>query len=323
MRAQVGLTFITLAALVGCSVERLPVSETPPPRVSPALSAGPSTVVTPMITPEPPIVVDGELVAVDSNVLAASNTVAGVRVLIEADRNPMPAGEPTWVTTTLFNRGPGVLHWMTDGCATHVGVRGQMSGMRWSAGGVQEGAAQTFKSWADQTVVELSGPISLGFVPERFVDRGDYACADVGVTHELEVGGRTVARHRWDGLTGEFGLPPPGPAELTATFHYWWRDGEPEGRGPDVAARLPVVIDRGRGPAELSPGQVIDVALSVPQFRALLEAHPSLQEWDMPIRVEYDPNAEAWEVELRILGGAAATVTIGTFGEVRNVDSRG
>jgi hypothetical protein len=319
---RIGLTFLVLA-LAGCTVERLPISESPPPRHSPAISSSPSPIASLSTTPEPPVVVDGERVDVDTTVVAASNTVDGVRVLIEANRNPMPAGEPTWVTTTLFNRGPGVLRWMTDGCATHVGVRGQMSGMRWAAGGVQEGAAQTFKSWADRTVVDLAGPISLGFVPERFVDRGDYACGDVGVTHELEVGGRTVARHRWDGLTGEFGLPPSGPAEVTATFDYWWRDGEPEGSGPDVAARLPVVINRGRGPAELSPGQVIDVALSVPQFRALLEAHPSLQEWDMPIRVEFDSKAEAWEVELRILGGAAATVTIGPFGEVRNVDSRG
>jgi hypothetical protein len=320
VRARIGLTFITLAALVGCSVERLPVSVSPPPSPSPAVSASP--IASPPATPEPPVVRDGEAVPVDSNILAASNTVAGVLVLIEADRNPMPAGEPTWVTTTLFNRGPGVLHWMTDGCETHVGVRGQMSGMRWAAGGLHEGAAQTFKSWTNRTVVELSGPISLGFVPERFIDRGDYVCSDVGVLHELDVGGRTVARYRWDGLTGEFGLPPSGPAELTATFDYWWRDGEPEGSGPDVAARLPVVIDRGRGPAELSPGQVIDVALSVPQLRALLEAHPSLQEWDMPIRVEFDRKTAAWTVELRILGGAAAVVTIGTFGEVWSVEVR-
>jgi hypothetical protein len=260
---------------------------------------------------------------VDTGIRAASKTVEGVRVLIEADGNPMRAGEPAWVTTTLFNRGPGVLHWMTDGCETHVGVRGQMSGLRWAAGGPQQGAAQTFKSWADRTIVELAGPITLRFVPERFIDLDDYGCADVGVTHELGVGRRIVARHRWDGLTGEFGLPPSGPAELVATFDYWWRDGQPEDSGPVVAARLPVVIDRGRGDADLSPGQVIDVALSVPQFRALLEAHPSLQEWDMPIRVDFDPTAEAWEVELRILGGATATATIGRFGDVRSVEVRG
>jgi hypothetical protein len=195
-----------------------------------------------------------------------------------------------------------------------------MSGLRWAAGGPQHGAAQTFKSWANQTIVELSGPITLGFVPERFVGRGDFGCSDIGITHELAVGGRVSGRYLWDGLTGDFGLPPSGPAELTATFDYWWRDGEPEGSGPAVAATLPVLINKGRGPAELSPGQIIDRALVVPQFRAVLEAHPSLQDWDMPIRVQFDPGTGLWQVELRTEDGTSALVRIDPFGEVGGVE---
>jgi hypothetical protein len=258
-------------------------------------------------------------VDVDPTVIAASNTVEGVRVLIEAERSPMPAGEPTWVTTTLTNEGPGVLHWLTDACETHVGVGGRMSALRWAAGTEQNGAARTFKSWANQTIVELGGPITLRFVPERWAGRGIDGCADIGIGHELGVGRRVVQRHQWDGFTGDFGLPPSGPAELTATFDYWWREGEPEGSGPDVAATLPVLIDKGRGPAELSPGQVIDRALAVPQFRAVLEAHPSLQDWDMPIRVEFDPGTGVWQVELRNLDGTSALVVMDAFGGVGSV----
>jgi hypothetical protein len=321
VRARIGLTVILLA-LFGCSVERLPAPESPPVNASASASTRPSPIASPAATPGPPVEPSGQPVTVDPTVHAASLTVEGVRVLIEADRNPMSAGEPTWVTTTVINRGPGVLRWMTDGCQIHVGVRGQMSGVRWSAGGPQHGAAQTFKSWANQTVVELSGPIMFGLVPEPFVGRGDIGCADLGVPHELGAGNRVVMRHSWDGFTGTFGLPPSGPAELVATFDYWWRDGQPEGRGPVVAARLPVLIAGGREPGALAPGQVLDVALSVPQFRAVLEAHPSLQEWDMPIRVEFDPDNASWQVELRIEGGATALVEIDAFGDVRKVDVR-
>jgi hypothetical protein len=321
MRAPRGLALLFVAAVAGCSVERLPPPESPPPSATATVSVPPPTA-SPAATSDLPIEADGEPVDVDPDIRAASLTRAGVRVVIEVDRNPLPAGEPTWVTTTLINRGPGVLRWMTDACETHVHVGGQMSGVRWAAGSPQEGAARTFKSWASQTVVELSGPITLSFVPERWVGRRIDGCADIGITHELGVGGRVAARYQWDGFSGDFGLPPSGPAELVATFDYWWREGQPEGSGPPVTARLPVLVEGGRDPEAGSPGQVIDVALSVPEFLALLEAHPSLQEWDMPIRVEFDPNTDAWEVELRILGGGAATVTIGTFGDVRDVEVR-
>lgn len=319
------VAIVLVAALAACSVERLPAPESPPPSRSPGFSASP----LPTTTPEPPIVADGEPVEVAPSVLAASNTVAGVRILIEADRNPMPAGEPTWVTTTLINRGPGVLRWLTDGCQTaHVQVAARMSGVRWGEGlPPQEGAAGTFKRWASQTIIDLSGPIPLHFMPER--PHPEVECADVGSPHELDVGKKLVQRHQWLGFvsqwadrTSEYGLPPAGPAELVASLDFWWRDDESELYGPLVAARLPVLIEGGRDPAALSPGQVIDVALSVPRFRALLESHPSLQEWDMPIRLEFDSKVQAWKVELRILGGGAAVVTIGTFGDVRSVEVR-
>jgi hypothetical protein len=323
MRARL-VAIVIVGALGACSVERLPVSESPPPSRSPRVSNSP----LPTSTPEPPIVVDGEPVYVDSTIRAASNTVGGVRILIEADRNPMPAGEPTWVTTTLINQGPGVLRWTTDGCQIHVQVQAQMSGVHWGEGIQQQDAALRFKRWASQTIIDLAGPIPLHFMPERN-PHPEVGCADVGIPHELGVGKKVVQRHQWLGFvsqwgnrTSEYGLPPAGPAELVASFDFWWRGGDSEQRGPLVAARLPVLIEAGRNAAALSPGQVVDVALSVPRFRTLLEAHPSLQEWDMPIRLQFDSKVQAWEVELRILGGASALVTIGTFGEVRSVEVR-
>ncbi|HSL33543.1 MAG TPA: hypothetical protein VK871_07825 [Candidatus Limnocylindrales bacterium] len=46
----------------------------------------------------------------------------GVRLTIELERNPLPAGEPTWLTTTVANTGPDELRWITDACDIDVSV---------------------------------------------------------------------------------------------------------------------------------------------------------------------------------------------------------
>ena len=49
----------------------------------------------------------------------------GVRVTIVLDANPLRAGQPTWVTTTVQNVGPDGLIWFHDGCGIVVdGTRG-------------------------------------------------------------------------------------------------------------------------------------------------------------------------------------------------------
>jgi hypothetical protein len=265
------------------------------------------------------VLAEGEPVRAEPGVLAASTTVDGVRVLLEVDRNPIPAGEPTWLTTTLINRRPGMLRWITDGCAIHVGVRGEMSGTRWNAGQQQSGAALTFKVWADTSILDLTGPVRLDVTPERLVGR-DVGCADLGVGHELAPGGRIVERHLWNGFTTGFGLPPSGPAEIRATFDSWTGDDHGEPDGPEIVASLPILVVDGREMSEPSPGQIIDIALAVPEFRAVLDSVPSIQEWDMPIRVEFDPALGEWLVELRTNRGTVARVEIGRFGDLRGVD---
>jgi hypothetical protein len=85
-------------------------------------------VATPVPTPDPTLPT-GNLET------TASVERDGVRVRIELDRNPMPAGEPTWVATTVTNIGDDDLIWLHGGCAISVGVNGRMNGRRWSFGG--------------------------------------------------------------------------------------------------------------------------------------------------------------------------------------------
>jgi hypothetical protein len=253
---------------------------------------------------------------VDLDVHRAVSEVAGVRITIETARNPVIAGRAAWITTTLTNTGRDRLHWITDGCSIHVGAYGQMP-FRWAGGFAHAGAAGTYKDWAYvANLPTLDQPILLRAVAEPFVGRGDFGCADLGVPHELAPGRQIRERHRWDGLAApDLGLPPSGPAEWIGTFSSWWRASDPgaefaETTREPVVVRLPVEIQSHRDPRALSAGQAIDVALLVPAFRALLEANPSIQDWDMPITTRFDVPSGAWQIGLRTDKGRSVVVLV-------------
>jgi hypothetical protein len=253
---------------------------------------------------------------VDLDVHRAVSEVDGVRITIETARNPLIAGRAAWITTTLTNTGRDRLHWITDGCSIHVGAYGQMP-FRWAGRFVQGGAGGTYKDWAYvANLLALDQPILLRAVPEPFVDRGDFGCADLGVPHELAPGRQIRERHRWDGLAApDLGLPPTGPADWIGTFSSWWRASDPgaefaETTRDPVVVRLPVEIQSNRDPRALSAGQAIDVALLVPAFRALLEANPSIQDWDMPITTRFDIRTGAWQIGLKTNEGRSVVVVV-------------
>jgi hypothetical protein len=236
----------------------------------------------------------------------------GIRVTIETERNPMRAGQATWVTTILTNTGHDTLRWITDGCSIHVGVRGEMA-MHWQAGFVQAGAAKTFKDWAFVAeIAAIEQPIMLDLTPEPFVLQGDFGCADLGIPHSLEPGRRIVERHQWAGDAAPHqGPPPSGPARLIATFRSWWRGpADLDATNDEIVVRLPVQIVDGRDPRLMSAGQAIDVALTVPAFRRLLETHPSIQDWDMPVIVRFNEAVGAWQVGFRTYDRESVLVDI-------------
>jgi hypothetical protein len=255
-------------------------------------------------------------IEVDLGVHRAVAEIGGVRVTIETARNPLIAGRAAWITTTLTNTGRDVLHWMTDSCSIHVSVFGEMP-FRWAGGFPQQGVAKTYKDWAYvANLPGLDSPIRLRTVPEPFVDQGEFGCADVGVPHVLAPGRQLRQRHLWDGTASpDLGLPPTGPAEWIGTFQLWGRDSEPgaakmEFSRDPIVVRLPVEIRSARDPRALSAGQAIDVALLVPALRALLEANPSIQDWDMPITTRFEATTGRWEIGLKTNKGRSVVVFV-------------
>lgn len=225
---------------------------------------------------------------VDTAVLSATAQGGGVRLTVEVEENPLPAGATRWITTTLENVGPDPIQWWTDGCEIDVGVRAE-SAFHWAWGDAQPSvgfrpadfAAFTFKDWTLRTASGGGdGPIALDITPESLIALGDVGCADVGIAHHLAAGGRIVERSRWEGLAAfDFGPPPGGPATMTAIFRNWWKDGEEEMSREDVVVELGVQIVDGRPPDFISPGQAIDVALRAPALQRLLERYPTVREW--------------------------------------------
>lgn len=194
----------------------------------------------------------------------------GVLVTIRLERNPMPAGEPTWLFASVENRGPDNVIWWHDGCATPVWAGGPLDA-RWREGLSMSGDAALFKRYALGLGFE-AGPVPLRvrFTPVQYIGQGQVGCADLGIADEIEPGQILESRLRWNGLVGpELGLPPSGPVELIGTFGYFWRASQ--GQPDDIPERrieveLDAWIDPGKPSDQLDPPEIIDVALTDKTF---------------------------------------------------------
>jgi hypothetical protein len=225
----------------------------------------------------------------------------GVRVTIELERNPMPAGEATWVSTTVTNVGSDDMVWFHDGCAVAVGVGGTMAGTKWRPGiGGQRGAALEYRSFALERLGVDDGSISIRFTEEaRVGQKGTYGCSDIGIGDKLEPGDSIEQRARWDGSAGTLlGPPPTGLVRLTGSFRYYWREaaGEPENITTGVVdLPLDAWIEQS-GPGGIHPAEAIDIALSDVRLANLLESR-DLWNANEPL-IRFDPSDSVWQVGL-------------------------
>jgi hypothetical protein len=198
----------------------------------------------------------------------------GVRVTIELERNPMPAGEPTWVTTTVTNTGRDDLIWFHDGCAISVGVNGQLVNARYLVGDSLPAPFQTMKGYLLDLRANDDGNIWVGFTPEQFVGKGTIACSDVGIGDRVRPGASIRQRAQWNGLGYLYGPPPPtGSVDLVGSFRYYWRTktGEPEDITKQVMdVHLPTWLI-GRSDTLLDPGEAVDAALADPRLPGILD----------------------------------------------------
>ena len=294
---------LALAALVAASCAS-PATVSPPP----AATASPGAVATAAPTVAPPVPDSTPSPAPPPTpaptmpgALPRTAIVEhdGVRLKLELERNPMPAGEWTTLTAVVRNIGSNVVTWFHDGCAITVNTWGEMA-VAWRRGVQQEGVAAMFKGRVLDYRAGSSpmrGPI-IDFVPEQWAGRGSYGCADIGMSDVIRPGRSIRQRYVWEGHAGlRWGPPPSGPVTLTGTFAYYWRGREePEG---DITERtieisLDAWITAGADEPWLSPPEVVDAALADPAFVAYLGTQ-NLGNGREEI-LWYRPELDAWEV---------------------------
>lgn len=283
----------TVAASPGAVTTAAPTTTAPGPDPTPSVSTLPTPTPAPTMPAGP---------------LPRTATVErdGVRLKLELERNPMPAGEWTTLTAVVRNIGNNVVTWFHDGCAITVNTWGEMA-VAWRRGVQQEGAAAMFKGRVLDYRAGSSpmrGPI-IDFVPERWAGRGSYGCADIGMSDVIRPGRAIRQRYVWEGHAGlRWGPPPSGPVTLTGTFAYYWRGREePEGDITDrtIEISLDAWITGGADEPWLSPPEVVDAALADPAFVAYLETQdlgngreeilwyrPQLGAWEAGVLVWYE-----------------------------------
>lgn len=220
-------------------------------------------------------------------------------VTLRLDRNPMPSGEPTWIEVSVRNVGPDTITWFHDGCADPVTIRGRMESS-WREGLPMRGDSALFKRYALGLDLDGPGPVpvNLVFVPEDRVGRGPYGCDSIGLADTIEPGQVLERRLQWNGLAADaLGPAPAGPVTLDAQAGYFWRtsEGEPTDiPSQTIGLTLTAWVDPGPPGGRLDPPEIIDVALTDPEFAAWLATKAfanGVEQW-----VRFVPAEGHWEV---------------------------
>jgi hypothetical protein len=224
----------------------------------------------------------------------------GVRVTITLERNPMPAGVATWVTTKVKNTGRDDMTWFHDGCAISVGVGGELDAARWREGRPQLAPAQAWKGYLLDTREPDAGALNVAFTPERFIGRGSIGCADIGIGDRVAPGETIEQRLQWNGLAADRLVPPPTDhVDLVGTFGYYWRasDGNDVDDIPSrtIEVHLETWIE-GDGIAWLHPADAVDAALLDTRLTKILASRRLHNGNERLLR--FDPKTGLYEIGL-------------------------
>lgn len=244
-----------------------PLAGSPPPSTRPSPATPPPPVLTPLpatATPEPSIPADLSRTAVVEQ--------DGVRLRIELERNPMPAGEPTWVTSTVTNTGKDPVVYVPCGEAVNVGAASV--GPSWRHGQALPNPAMAWKAYLLSNYGLEDDDRALFFFAAGQTGASS-GCGDVAHVTSLAPGATFRDRARWDGLAFRRLAPPPtARIDLVGKFEFDRGDPlveHPPEDGHLLEAHLETWIV-GRPEAYLDPGEVADVALRDPRLTALLAA---------------------------------------------------
>jgi hypothetical protein len=194
----------------------------------------------------------------------------GVRLTIELERNPMPAGEVTWITKTIENVGEAPIQYFP--CGEAMTVTGELRDRPWRSGAAVPNPAGAWKKYLLQQLDGRGGKRRILFLPAGLTGSSS-GCGDVLHIVILAPGKALRERSRWDGLSFRRLAPPPTTkVDLVGSFEYAHAArADVEAPRLEIAIHLDTWID-GRPEAYLDPGEVADIALRDPRLTALLAA---------------------------------------------------
>ena len=240
----------------------------------------------------------------DTQPVMATARDNGVRVTM-AWEEPLTAGEPTYLRTTVTNTRDTPIWWL------------------WGKSGL---AAQAFMPGLERRVGEPVVPLDFGDPDTLVIDLKNNLTSfgkhlrtrlalpleldevqglrrpgggDIGLPPErLRPGGTLEFVHRWDGSLefeqdqpGDVGLPPSGPVEVTGAASYAL---EPDGKVRSTEVRLETSVVGGWDEQHLDPLEVVDAVMADPGSAALL-ADADLSRYDTGI-ILFDTDEGVWYV---------------------------
>lgn len=282
---------LLISSLVVAACGTSPAPTTPQPSIA-SLPPLPSPTAVPTIEPTPGPTPPSGLARV------AVVERDGIRVRIELQRNPLPAGEPSWVKAKVTNRGTTDLTWFHDGCAQPAWMYAR-SEVAWPMGREQSDPVRMFKTYALGSSLnrDPSPFASLDFVRKRYLHWGSTPCADTGIPETILPGGSVRITLWWSGFSDQNrAIPSAGPATIYASAGYYWRKGLKARESSDnaIPLELDAWITSDAGPARLSPAQIVDAAVADPAFVEYL-ATQRIANGRATI-AWYDAKRDVWEV---------------------------
>jgi hypothetical protein len=282
--------FLLIVSLVGACVSRAPSVEPPapsvePPAPSPATSAASKLSTDPTSAPTVPANLG----------LIATEELDGVRLTIELERNPMPAGQTTQVATTIKNTGHDPVIYYPCGEAVTVGAT--IADLPWRPGASLPNPAMTWKGLLTNGQGLEDGRRVLFFPAGQ--DGAASGCGDIGHVATIAPGATFRERAGWDGLTFRRLNPPPTTSiDLVGSLSFDRGDPDVE-HPPEDRHLIEVHLDTwvaGLPDAFLDPAEAVDIALTDSRLTSLLATH-DLRNGNQGVLV-FDPNAGVYQVGL-------------------------